>query len=376
MKHSFWIAHMSLAILCILLLAQISQAQQALYESQVLFNLAYGPALSQMGIRPSTFREGEGEPYSVKALSVPSEDMIFVVDAVQRRIKRFNAQGNLIFAVESKVQESSIKGLPDLMTNIASVLDFASTPQGHFYITLGQSVEAFDVEGYRKATPQHEGALLRGWDRITAQLTPIIELNKLSPNVFDISTDQYGYLYLTLSPADNAYNVHIVKFTPDLTLVGVVPGYTVGWNGKTYGFVPNKPTEPNDKLIVWSVDGRQEKIVELHPPENISQEDYTNRRWTAVNGVFIDKYGHIYLEVMRSLPKDQWVELSQGFVIDNAVSVYKFDESGKFLTKLSLTGLPFFMHPSIAVDTDGNIYHLRYNKDKVEFVVERRLENR
>ncbi len=58
------------------------------------------------------------------------------------------------------------------------------------------------------------------------------------------------------------------------------------------------------------------------------------------------------------------------FKITDDIGIYKFDHDGNFLLKLVLNGLPFWMCPPVAVDPAGNIYHLEYYKDHVDFVKE------
>ena len=355
------------------------------YQREFLFSAAYGPGPDQIGVAPGVYVSGEEEeqePASLCKLCVPAPDAIYVVDAVQMRIKRFDAAGRVAATAESVLGRLDVEGganQPEVLTPIGFIYDFAATPQGLSFAALGganEKVEVFDSAGVPIASPRDSVGKIseaRGWDRLLHQLRDSVP--RISPAKADIclvDTDEWGSVYLHVSPAANEYNVVLVKFDADLKLVGTVPGFMVGWDGRTYGFVPSRGSEANDRLNVYSPDGSLERTITLRPPPDVSEGDYNTvlHQWRGLYPLF-DGGGNIYLVLNHRRPADKWRELMPGFQISDDTVVYKFDPRGLFLMKLVLDGLPFWMDPPIAVDPDGNIYHLEYQKDRVDFVKER-----
>ncbi len=346
-----------------------ARAEAQRYERQVLFGPSYGAGENQIGAAPGRDHEAAAAPASLSALQVPAEDMIFVVDAVQGRVKGFNAAGELVVLAGSRYEKLDVEGQPEVVRRLGMVHDFAATPQGRFYAAVGGAVvgvQAFDEWGVPQPGSRESSAaqILENVCRTYGMYRP--------PNVFTVEADQYGFVYLHVGPAPVQYNVVLAKFDADMSFVGVVPGFMVGWDGRTYGFVPNKGSEPNDRLLVWAPDGTLEGAIRLRPPAGVAEGDYDYARgiWRAVSGVLFDGQGDVYMVYRVRQPRDTWIELSPDFKIREDIVVYKFDHQGTFLLRLELRGLPFYMHPPIAVDPAGNIYHLEYYQDRVDFVKE------
>jgi hypothetical protein len=358
-------------------------AVQGHYERELLFSTAYGPGPEQIGVQPGiSGDEDEEEPASLWKLCVPAPDAIYVADAVQHRIKRFDAAGRVTAIAHSVLERLDVEGgpaQPEILTDIDFIDDFAATPQGLFFAALGgmnEKVEVFDSTGAPLASLRDARGKItepRGWDKLLPQvLRRVAHISCGEPDIYSLNTDESGHVYLHVTPAANEYNVSLAKFDPDLNLVGTVPGFMVGWDGRTYGFVPSRSSEPNDRLRVYTAEGTLERTITLRPPEDVSEGDYNSasHQWRGLDPLF-DARGDIYLVLNHRRPADQWRQLMPGFKISDDVVVYKFDRVGSFLGRLVLDGLPFWMDPPLAVDPDGNIYHLEYDKDRVDFVKER-----
>ena len=125
-------------------------------------------------------------------------------------------------------------------------------------------------------------------------------------------------------------------------------------------------------MRVFSPKGELEATITLQPPADVSQGDYdyATQRWRAVDDVLFDAEGAIYMVYSTRRPRAKWVELKPDFRITRDTVIYKFDSQGRFVLKLSFEGLPFTTGPPAAIDPAGNIYHLRYRSDGVDFVKE------
>ncbi len=345
------------------------------YQPQVLFSLAYGMRLDQIGVHPAADTEESGRPYSIGPLTVPADGMIFYVDRVQRRVKRFSSSGELIATADRGVRRLDVEDQPDVLTPLEGVGTVVAGPEGRFYTGGYRRVQVFSPLGSPEMSVRDSSGRVTqpaGWDLLIPQIRAAVMYEGDALHITVMSSDKHSNLYLGVSPAANEYNVALAKFDSDLNFIGVVPGFMVGWDGRTYGFGPSKFPEPNDRLRVWSPDGELERIITLRPPANISKGDYdpATHRWRGVSGVLFDASGCVYMVYNSRRPREQWVELMPNFKITDDTVVYKFDHNGSFLLKLVLDGLPFGMYPPIAVDPAGNIYHLEYYKDGVDFVKE------
>jgi hypothetical protein len=356
--------------------ASRSCAQSQQYVPQVLFSVPYGMEPDQIGIHPSPDTEESGEPYSVGPLTVPAEGMILFVDRVQGRVKRFSSNGELIATADRGVDTLlDAEGQPDVLVPLDGVGTVVAGPDGRFYTGGHRRVQVFTPSGSPERSVRDSAGRVTqpaGWDLLIPQIRAAVMYEGDFPYVTVMSCDQYSNLYLGISPAPNEYNVSLAKFGADLNSIGVVPGFMVGWDGRTYGWVASRYPEPNDQLRIYSPDGALEAVVTVRPPARISAGQYDSAKhiWHGSAGTLFDARGSIYKTYISRRPRDKWVELMPDFKITDDIVVYKFDSKGNFLLKLVLDGLPFGMYPPVAVDPAGNIYHLEYYKDHVDFVKE------
>lgn len=344
------------------------------YWPRVLFSLPYGPEPEQVGVLPGTHTEGDEPSVSLAPLVVPREDVILMVDRVQRRIKRFACDGELVVLAEQGVAQPDTPGEAETIVRLDHVGGVAGDPEGRFYTGTHGRLQVFDSDGKLQVSQRDAtGELVeaKGWDLIKEQLraVPVIGARQ---DLTVLAADTDGHLYVGVSPTATEYNVTLVKFDANLQLVGTRPGFMVGWDGRTYGFAPNREPEPNDQLRVYSPSGEVETTITLEPPPDIGKGDYDNsiHRWRAAAGVLFDANGCSYMVLNCRRARDQWVEIAPGFIVADDTVVYKFDPNGAFVTKLVFDGLPFDIYPPVAVDPAGNVYHMEYCPDRVDFVRE------
>ena len=335
------------------------------YGGEVLFSLPF---------------ENPEKPILVGRFKVASENMIFLSRSDRKGIVRLNRSGEEVASATSVYRRPpELEAQPEELAPLGSVYNFAALPDGRLFVTeesYAPAIQAFDASG----VPQ-EGSK----DTFRAHVLQALDRSYgmyQSPQLSQIDTDQFGDLFLHVSPAPTEYNVALVKFDSNLDLVGVVPGYMVGWDGRTYGFSPSKGSEPNDRLRIWSRDGEPEGVITLRPPNGIAdgEYDYKLGKWRSCT-VEIDGRGDIYMVHRTRRPRSQWIEVLPGtvkteeyeaprFAIADNIVIHKFTHDGQFTARLALRGLPYWMDYPIAVDPAGNIYHLEYYKDHVDFVKE------
>jgi len=335
------------------------------YASKVLFSLP--------------FEEPE-KPVLIDGFKVASEDVICLAQSGRKGIARLNGAGEE-FASASSVyrRPPELKGQPEQLAPLGSVYDFAVLPDGRLFVTEeshAPAVQAFDACG----VPQRGSK-----DAFSTQVLEALDqahgMYRVS-SVSRIYADQFGCVYLRAGPAPNEYNVAIVKFDANMNFVGVMPGCRAGWDGRTYGGVETEGSESNDTLGIWSRDGQPEGVITLRPPDRIANGEYDYRlgKWRACT-VQIDGRGDIYMVHRTRRPRSQWIEVLPGvvrteqyeaprFAIADDIVIHKFTHDGQFATRLVLRGLPYWMDYPVAVDPSGNIYHLEYYKDRVDFVKE------
>jgi len=359
------------------LLAGFQGASWALtdtYWPRVLFSLPYGLGPEQVGVLPGTDTEGDEPSVSLAPLVVPREDVILVVDRVQRRIKRFTSDGELVVLAEQQIAQPDIAGEAEGIVRLDHVGGVAGDPEGRFYTGTHGRLQVFDPEGSLQVSQRDANGELveaKGWDLIQEQLRAV-PLTGARQDLTVLAADTDGHLYVGVSPAATEYNVTLVKFDANLQLVGARPGFLVGWDGRTYGFAPNRSPEPNDQLRIYSPSGELERTITLEPPAEIAKGDYDSsvHRWRGAAGVLFDGNGCTYMVFNCRRVRDQWVEIAPGFIVADDTVVYKFDPNGAFVTKLVFDGLPFDIYPPVAVDPAGNVYHMEYCPDRVDFVRE------
>ena len=346
------LAH-AVAALCVLSCASAAPGAERAYWPEVMFSVRYGPAAH--------------EAKYVTAIRAPAEDMLFVADTAQDCVKRFSAEGVVEAVVDRVPVRLDVEGQPEVLRPLGFVHDIAATPDGRVFLAVGPgpAVHAFSPSGAAEAGSR---------DKILAELRAHVPYLATRPEVFNVAADAHGFVYLYVSPAPNEYNVALAKLGPDLTFVGVAPGCSVGSDGRTYGFAPNKEPEPNHMVRVWSPSGELERTIRLSPPPELSEGDYdaATGQWRAISGFFADSAGEVYMVLTARRPRSEWVLLRPDFKIIDDIVIYKFDREGSFLLKLVVDGLPYGMdlEPPVAVDPEGNIYHLEYYEDRVDFVKE------
>jgi hypothetical protein len=356
-------------------------APTAQYQKQVLFSFGYGPEPEQIGIRPGPGEIDMGEDIpslSVGGITVAADDLIYISDQVQRRIKRFTSTGELTLIVDKTVVRlRDTPGQPDLEVRVSAAGPVVADPQGRFYA----SGQMFDADGALQLSVRDKsGKILeaRGTDLLRLQVATAAAQGALmyegsEPSLTRHYCDRYGNTYAGVAHVPNEYNVAIVRLGSDLRPAQAVPGYLVGWDGRSYAWAPSTESERNDVLRRWAFDGTPEGSVAIAPPRGVGLEhyDHAKSRWRYVAyGSLYDGSGSIYIVCRTPLPENQWVELQPSFTIRRGITVYKFDHDGNFLLRLDLRGVPFKMTQPVAVDPAGNIYHLEYYKDHVDFVKE------
>jgi hypothetical protein len=336
--------------------------------SAVLTTMAYGSARGEIGVQPGGHGEDAEPPMSLSGMSAPAEDTVFVADAVQLRIKKIGPGGVVTALTDNDVLRTlRAAGEVTREIDLAHLEKLAAMPDGRFVAFLADGngrVEVFKANGR---------PLADGWPTLLEQMRANVSYKGREPVLIGVFTDQAGHLYISAAPADNDYNVSIAEFDGDLRFVRVVPGYSVGWTGKTFGLAPHRDHEPNDRVQIWSADGHLEAIVTLRPPQDMQQAEYgyATHEWRAIGGFFMDGRGDIYMVFRTPRAATDRITLMADFEIADDIVIYRFSGSGQFLSRRVMDGLPFTMFPPVAVDPNGDIYHFRYGAAGAELVRER-----
>jgi hypothetical protein len=371
----------TLSVLALWLSPTAMAASTTQYQRQVLFSLGYGPEPEQIGISPGPGEIDMGEDIpalSVGGITVAADDLIYISDQVQHRIKRFTSKGEMTLVVDKTVVRLlDALGQPDAEVPVSAGGPVVADPQGRFY-AAGQ---VFDAAGVMQLSSRDESGKIveaRGTDRLRSQVSAaaaqgIAMYEGSEPHIVRQYCDRDGNVYVGMSPAPTEYNLSLTRFDANLQFIQTVPGTSVGWDGRSYGGIPGKESDPNDQLRVWGPNGELERIVTLRPPKGTGAEhyDHAKNRWRyVVYGSLYDGNGSIYMVCQTPLPEDDWIELLPDFTIRKGTTIYKFDHDGNFVLRMDLRGLPFDINQPIAIDPAGNIYHLEYYKDHVDFVKE------
>jgi hypothetical protein len=323
--------------------------------------------------------EGTSVPYSLSRLVAPSEDVVWLVDPNQAAAKLYDADGGLVRFVGRPVppgqpddrdptQRQQVR-MPDGTWSVSPVesldltQDFCATPDGRTFVSDSRSrtVLVFDEDG----NLEHDA-----WRHLEGQVRALTG-HEIRPKPPTIYVDRYGCLYLHIrGPYRSRY--FLVKFDPDLECLGTRPGFSPGWDGWTYEWVGSGGVEgPNDVLRVYDADGQSCYELAIVPPVELAGGDYDPacRHWEAADSAHYDAAGNIYM--VLSVPRETPLAIASDLTVERDIAVYKFDAAGGFVAKLILEGTPFYMHPRIAVDPQGNIYHVRALAGGIEIIKEK-----
>jgi hypothetical protein len=359
------------------------------YVARVLFSLPYGDRDDEIPLH--VLREVEEvSTSSLVQIFAAGDGTVWVADATRARVRRFSREGKLLRVVgrkEASVDEEGVIlpprdarricngwGLP-LTYSIRDVSSFVGRLDGTCYVCSmsPNAVLVFDPEG-RLVEPSYDsyGYVVRraAWQKIQSELAENPIRGAARPSVGDVAVDVEGHLYVEL-PAANEYGEMIAEFSPELDLLGVAPGCRVGWNGHSYARWEGGHGGPY-AMRHWDADGQRQPDIPTVPPADKAAPFYSIERecWTNLDGTAVDRHGAVYIIALHD--RDRPLVSGKGLWINKNVGVYRFSRTGEFLARAIFPGVPFldFRSAKGIVDPDGNIYHLLYRAEAVDFMVE------
>jgi len=342
----------AVALVGVVLAMPACQAAIHEYQPVLMLALPYGDELGMLGLAPDVPGESETEEgASLYGLAAPVPDVVYLLDQVQGKVKRVSA--------------GQIAPVMDMPGNIWSV---CAMPSERMVYSLGQ----WDLQPAHLAVYDTDGTEVQGagqsiWDQAIAQVT------LAGPPWFTVAgVDATGEIFLSAAPIATEGNETLIRYGADLVLQRTLPGHSVGWDGLTQGLQSSGGPKSNDRLARYTRDGGIASEALLRPPEECSQGDYdpVAHEWQALPGLFVDCRGEIYVVREPERTPDQYVRLGEGVTIRQDLVIYKFDSAGTFLVKLVLPGMPFYATDPLAVDLEGNLYHVVHYADHAELVKE------
>lgn len=345
------------AVLC----SSVSSGE--VYVPKVLFSMKYGNGVLQLPKGKSEV-DAWDLASSVDKFLVPSENRIIIGKGGDARVIVLNSRGKLQSVIRPGVSTNRTK--EQVLTEFGDrrITGIAAAPYGNILISVPDrehSIRVYSADG--KFNKQ-------GWNTIYSQIVKKVKLPRSALEWTAGRADAVGNYYISVFP-DKTNTSAIAKFDAKLKFLGFMPGRggIAGWNGFTYKTVRNPATAKFSELWMYNGKGKAIGNIKLVPPAAISEGDYDSKTggWNYAS-LIVDKAGNFYVIVNRRRAKNKWTNLDRHFNIVSDVAIYKFNPKGEFNTKLVVKGLPCPLHPEVAVDPAGNIYHLAYYKDRIDMV--------
>jgi len=373
-----------IGIIAVCLLTPLVGAAQSTYTEQSLFTVEYGWEPWKIGsyVHMLTDRFQQGVPL-LSGILVNDKGDVWLGEAKDCMAKGFTYDGEFVRVVGyRRLQPSDLphephrlppeyKGYPWAFAT--GLVDFAMDRRGISYLLVNPDtrVIVFDADGEPIQSRIAADGLcyeLRGWEKICYQLRQ--EMDVVWPVVEDVWCDIDNNVYLAVSDPSDApeatSQAKIAQFSETLDFIGWRPGRYVGPDGKTYGFAAKSAERVGSELAKFTAKGKHMDTVRLIPPPQIAPTDYqAEGGWAIPDGVLVDAYENVYLvfsdPVGDSPRTDLWTEAQV------TVRIYKFSETGDFITKVSLPSVARTASlPCVAVDSFGDIYYAMYRKTGVE----------
>ncbi|UCH32985.1 MAG: hypothetical protein JSV65_10310 [Armatimonadota bacterium] len=331
---------------------------------QTLFELSYGDAEDEIGVEVPN--RGEGRPIGPAGLAVGRSGDVYISDYVQRRVKRFDQDGNLVTATEG---EAFNLGRP------------AVGPNGEMLVVAGagaNEILMFDPDGTRVTSVRDEDGVVieaRGGDYILGQIGAWMTSHGLHPRVHPsfLYFDATGRFFVGVWGPDFEPGVvgargRVFVFTPDLRITAVMLGDFVDPQGRVYSASGPWVERISRRFEVRAPDGTFLGEVDIPSPQTTAQIlPWMGGEKGGVWYYMVDQVGSIYLVdlVSRVTTGKEPFFLTESLWVNADTSVVRLDSRGALLAALRLPGRPFSNCKGVFVAPSGDIYYFDFGPESV-----------
>jgi len=311
------------------------------YVPRVLFTIPYGSKDAQVMI-------GFGAdmvPHGPSGFWVDKDGDIYINDIVNRKIKKFSKDGNLIFVTEGEFYIGA----------------FVVDDYGNIFADTGLNrTTKFDNKGkvvhHLNWSPFYERRHSKDVRKSMKDLSPqLAEIPSFKPRaLIDAQDKRY----------EVRYEDYYEKDKETKTIVNVYDKM-----GKTIGTFTISPKV-------------KKQLLQTFPKGDSSQTNLPDYEGLCTQGIsieWIDANGNLYgkAEAKRKEPivlvKDVHLWGEGGEVVEDLTIIcdeiiYKYDSQGNFITQIRYPGNICGLEQHGKVDKDGNIYCLQFHKDGMDVV--------
>jgi hypothetical protein len=352
--------------LCVGLTAPgLAGAQQSDYVLEVLVSVPFGPPVGQADSQIAlSWNPNEGSTDCVTGFAVDASDNVYLGDKIAGKVKKFASPGKLVMATGPAPQ-----GAPGVLSDgtLDSLRDFSVDQEGNVYVIHSESdvLSKFSSNGhwlwskrYREVLPRE----LADNAALDYQRHDFLFIFATADGSLVIGVPRRGYV------ADPAKRVAAVVVDPEGSAIGELVAYpqVLSRPHKLAEAAP-APELRNGAVTIRDVDcavvGRAN--LDLSADGGIH---FQNCFEGPMPYPFRDCEGSFYtLSLAR--PTAQVPRLYTGleYVFN------KFDRQGCFVEEWRFLRSVFDARPEAAPDSEGNIYHIRFDEWGLEVVRYRRI---
>ncbi len=304
------------------------------YSPEVLFTLAYGESLEQIGVVIP--EPGEGPAEGPGSIAVGPDGSVYIADNMNRRLKRFDQQGQLLMATEPNVENLH-------------------------YLTVDGRGNAYGLVGgglgtLAKFSPEGEELWRMG---VTAAIPEEIRRSYrgLLHGVF-VGPEDTICVQITSEPRS------LAVFTGDGEFVELVPGDACTPTGRIFalGSVPGQ--EFSRDVAVFDFAGRE---IASYRANSLAADP---AMFTGVpHGLTWFMFDSDHLYTIALAKREHTIQLRGRrlhIYLDTVIT--RHDNAGNVAAYLRLPAAPFPYGRHETVDQQGNIYQLLYGENSVDVV--------
>jgi len=313
------------------------EAQKEVYVPKVIIEGKWGSGPGEFGIIPSEYEA----PTGPKEFQIDLEENIYVLDAVNSRIQKFNSKGKLELIIEG--EKGKLSG-------------------GQLIVDSKENLYLFSWYGIYRAKSR------------TTKLELVIsgeDLREKKHFNYDpgwgigFSLDEFDNLYVT-DDIGKKYKVkNLERF--DIELYGTSEKLRRGYISKAISRKSQKDeytvneNENIDLLLIFNAKGEKVNEILVEPPKNFKD----NFSHYASHVSIIDNQNNIYAYITGTL-----IDSSTGYPFVVFKYIYKWAPNGNLLAQIDLDSAPKilnFKQPYTSkplINRDGKIYQLIWSQKK------------